>query len=320
MKKLVIAAALAAAGPAALAQEVTLRGVSAFPEKNFQSAGFERFIQRVNAECKGQVQINYLGGGPKVMPTLEVGKALQSGVIDMLNSPGSFYTNVFPESDALKMGQIGIAEQRKNGAFAYINEIWNKKGNMYYLGRAVEGTPFHVYLTKKIDKPELNGLRLRSVSVYQDFFVTSGATPITMPPTDVFTALERGVVDGYGWPITGIFDLGWDKHTKFRVDPGFYNAEVSVLVNLTKWRSLTDAQRGCLEKQMAWLEAQHAEVYGKAVAEEIKRQEAAGIQVIKFEGPQAKQWSDRAVEAGWAGIIKNSPDTGPRLRQLLSKQ
>ncbi len=41
-------------------------------------------------------------------------------------------------------------------------------------------------------------------------------------PGEVYTALERGVVDGYGWPITGIFDLGWHEKTKYRVDPGFY--------------------------------------------------------------------------------------------------
>ena len=42
-----------------------------------------------------------------------------------------------------------------------------------------------------------------------------------------YTALERGVVDGYGWPVTGIFDLGWEKVTKFRMEPPFYRVEVN---------------------------------------------------------------------------------------------
>ena len=49
-----------------------------------------------------------------------------------------------------------------------------------------------------------------------------GANVVTTPPGEVYTALERGVVDGYGWPILGIFDLGWQEKTKYRVDPGFY--------------------------------------------------------------------------------------------------
>jgi hypothetical protein len=46
----------------------------------------------------------------------------------------------------------------------------------------------------------------------------------------------------------------------------------------------------------------------------------AGIQVIKFEGAQGKQFVDKAYEAGWAGIIKQSPEHGPKLRQLLSQR
>ena len=52
---------------AADAQEVTLRGVTSFAEKTTYSRGFEKFIERVNADGKGVVHINYIGG-PKAMP------------------------------------------------------------------------------------------------------------------------------------------------------------------------------------------------------------------------------------------------------------
>jgi hypothetical protein len=44
----------------ASAQEVTLRGISSFAEKTFYSRGFERFIEKVNADGKGVIQINYI--------------------------------------------------------------------------------------------------------------------------------------------------------------------------------------------------------------------------------------------------------------------
>ena len=50
-----------------------------FAEKTTYSRGFEKFIERVNAEGKGIIQINYIGG-PKAMPPFEVGNALKSGV------------------------------------------------------------------------------------------------------------------------------------------------------------------------------------------------------------------------------------------------
>ena len=81
------------------AQEVTLHAVTAFAENTTYSRGFERFIDRVNEEGKGLLQINFIGG-PKAMPPFEVGNALKSGVVDIANATGAFYTNVMPEADA----------------------------------------------------------------------------------------------------------------------------------------------------------------------------------------------------------------------------
>ena len=53
------------------------------------------------------------------------------------------------------------------------------------------------------------------------------------------------MVDGYGWPVTGIFDLGWEKVTKFRLEPAFYSVEVGVLVNNDVWKGLSTRRRRC---------------------------------------------------------------------------
>ncbi|MBM3600477.1 MAG: C4-dicarboxylate ABC transporter substrate-binding protein [Alphaproteobacteria bacterium] len=312
-----IAASLALPAVAA-AQELTIKAVSAFPEGTFNSKNFESFVQRVNAAGKGVLQINYIGG-PKAIPSFEVGNAVRTGVVEIANVTGAFYTTIMPEADALKLAQITAAEQRKNGAIEYINKIWNEKANAYYLARVVEGTPFHIYLTKKIDKPDLKGLKIRITPVYRDFFQAMGATVVQTAPGEVYSALERGVVDGYGWPITGIFDLGWHEKTKFRVDPGFYNAEVSILVNLTAWNKMTDAQRALLQKEALAAEAMNVN-YAQDVADDIRKQAAAGIQTIKFDAAATKQYVDMAYDTGWKGIIDKSPEHGPRLRQLIGKK
>jgi TRAP-type C4-dicarboxylate transport system substrate-binding protein len=308
-------AALAAAPLAA--QELTLRAVSAFPENSVYVKKLEAWIAKVNAEGKGTLQINFIGG-PKAIPTFEVGNAVRTGVVDIALTTGAFYTNLMPEADALKLAQIGIAEQRRNGAFEYINRIWNEKANMYYLGRIVENQPFHIYLNKKIDKPDLTGLKIRITPVYRDFFQSLGATVMTTAPGEVYTALERGVVDGYGWPIGGIFDLNWHEKTKYRVDPGFYNAEVSIVMNLDAWKKLGAAQRPYLQKQMLVYEAQNEE-WKKDAEAETRRQAQAGIQTIAFDAATSRQYLERAYEVGWAGIIKASPQHGPELRKLISR-
>jgi len=312
-----IACLLAAANCSATAQEVTLRMVSAFAENGIYVQRLQTWITKVNAEGKGVLQINFIGG-PKAIPTFEVGNAVKTGVVDLALSTGAFYTNVMPEADFLKLTEIPIAAQRKNGAFDAINQIWNEKANMQYVGRVVENQPFHVYVNKKIDKPDLSGLKIRITPVYRDFFQALGATVITTPPGEVYTALERGVVDGYGWPIGGIFDLNWHEKTKFRVDPGFYDAEVSVVMNLPAYKRLTDAQRSYLTKQMLAMEAENV-FWARYATEETERQAKAGIQTISFDAATAKAFRDKAYEIAWAAAMKQSPDVAARFKPLFTK-
>ena len=313
-------ALLAAIGllSAADAQEVTLRGVTSFAEKTTYSRGFEKFIERVNAEGKGVVHINYIGG-PKAMPPFEVGNALKNGVVDIANVTGAFYTNLMPEADAWKLTQRPMAELRKNGGFDYMANLYAQKLNAVFLARVVDNNPFHLYLNKKIDGPDLKGLKLRITPVYRDFFQALGGTVVQTAPGEVYTALERGVVDGYGWPITGVFDLGWNERTKYRVDPGFYSAEVSILINKGVWDKLNDKQKAVLQKAAEQAEAEAVPEFTKENAAETERQAKAGIQTITFDAANTKRYVDEAYKAGWDGVIRQSAEHGPKLRTFFAK-
>ena len=303
---------------AASAQEVTLRAVTAFAENTTYSRPFEHFINRVNEDGKGILRINYIGG-PKAMPPFEVGNALKGGVIDIANATGAFYTNVMPEADAWKLTERPMAELRQNGGYAAMAAIYAQKLNAIFLARLVDNNPFHLYVNKPIATSDLTGLKLRITPVYRDFFQALGATVVQTAPGEVYTALERGVVDGYGWPITGVFDLGWHEKTRYRVDPGFYTAEVSVLVNRNAWDRLNEAQKDVLRKSAERGEAEAIAEFAGENEREIKRQAAAGIQIIKFEGAMASAYLAKAYQAGWDGIIRQSPATGPKLKELFHR-
>src|SRR5438034_2358691 len=313
-----LALAAAALAPAlAAAQDVTLRVVSACPENQYYVKRTVEWIDKANKEGKGVLQMNFIGG-PKAIPTFEIGNAVKTGVVDMALTTGAYYTNLMPEADALKLAEVSAAEQRRNGAHDLINKIWQEKANMYYLARVVEFTPFHLYLNKKIDKPDLTGLKIRITPVYRDFFQSMGAAVMTTAPGEVYTALERGVIDGYGWPIHGRSDRNWQEKTRFRVDPGFYNAEVSLVVNLDKWKSLPPAARDFLTRQALAYEGQN-EFWKSYNQNEAKRQAQAGIQTISFDAETSRKYVQQANEVGWASIIKTCPQYGPHLRRLLGR-
>ena len=303
-----------------VAQEVTLRGVTAFAEKTTYSRGFEKFIDRVNAEGKGIIQINYIGG-PKAMPPFEVGNALKTGVVDIANTTGAFTTNVMPECDAWKLTERPMSELHKNGGYDYMAKLYAEKMNAIFLARLVDNNPFHLYLNKAISTPDLTGLKIRITPVYRDFFQALGATVVQTPPGEVYTSLERGVVDGYGWPITGIFDLGWHEKTKYRVDPGFYTAEVSVLVNKTAWDKLSDAQKAVLRK--AAENAAKLKRWQNSTRRTRKIPNGRPMPAFRPSSSMraaAESYRAKAYQAGWEGIIKQSPEHGPKIREFFSKK
>jgi TRAP-type C4-dicarboxylate transport system substrate-binding protein len=312
---LAAALTLAAAG-LAQAQQVTLKAVNGFQEGTYYARNFEAFVKKVNDEGKGVVQINYLGG-PKAVPTMEQGAALRNGVVDLANTTTSFVASVSPESLALNYATVPWAEMRRNGTLDFLNKLMMEKG-LYYYARTGDGVPYHIYLNKRIDKADLSGLKIRIAPIYREFFTRLGASVMQIAPGEVFTALDRGVVDGYGWPLLGVFDLGWHEKTKFRVDPGFYNIELGVIFSAKTWNGLTPAQRDFLNKQVAWLEAKNADMAGKDAAADLKRQAEVGIQTIKLPEAEARKLLALSLDAGWAGVIAASPTHGPRLRQLMA--
>ena len=310
---LATALTLAATG-LAQAQQVTLKAVNGFQEGTYYARNFEAFVKKVNDEGKGIVQINYLGG-PKAIPTMEQGAALRNGVVDLANTTTSFVAGVSPESLALNYATVSWAEMRRNGTLDFLNKLMMEKG-LYYYARTGDGVPYHIYLNKRIDKADLSGLKIRIAPIYREFFTRLGASVMQIAPGEVYTALDRGVVDGYGWPLLGVFDLGWHEKTKFRVDPGFYDAEVSLVMNLPAFRKLSQAQRDYLTKQILALEAQNT-FWTQYAKEETERQQKAGIQAITFDAATAKSFRDKAYDVAWTAAEKQSPEVAKRFKPLF---
>lgn len=319
MKHLAIAAlcgAVTATGAAAQ-EEVTLRGVTAFATGTTFSRPFEAFVERVNETGKGVVQIDYVGG-PEAIPTFELGNAVSTGIVDIANNTTAFYTNLLPLGDALHLATNTVQDQRANGCFEMIDQLHQDQMNVKYLARTGDNIQFHLYLTQPIEGPDLSGLTIRTTPVYRAMFEALGATLVRTAPGEVYTALERGAIDGYGWPIQGVLDLGWDEQTDYRVDPGFYQVDVNFLVNMDSWNALSDEARQVLEEAALWTEAQNADNIGINETESAKQTEA-GIEVITFDGEAREKWLGTAQEAGWAAIEEIDAEKAEALKACLLK-
>ncbi len=150
MKTITTTAILAMLATSAAAEEVTLRGVTAFAGGTTFSRPFEAFVERVNETGQGVVQIDYVGG-PEAIPTFELGNAVSEGIVDIANNTTAFYTNLVPAGDALHLATNTIQDQRANGCYDRIDALHQEQMNVKYLARTGDNIQFHLYLTKPID-------------------------------------------------------------------------------------------------------------------------------------------------------------------------
>ena len=322
------AGALAAAvvlvgfGPAS-AQE-TLRALSMLPQPVAYTQNFLQFIDKVNAAGQGVVQIEFVGG-PEAISTFDQPEAVRAGVIDMIYGPASYYPGLVPETDALVGSTVTPMEKRANGGIDLLNQIHQEKMNVYYLGHPDGGIQFHIYMTeepqvKDDGLPDMSGVKLRGAPIYREFFTDYlGATFVQVNVPEVYTALERGTVDGLGWPSIGVMDLSWDKFLKYRIDPGYFQTDLSILVNLDKWNALSEEAKQLLQDTAIEWEQESYELLQAQRAEEDAEMKKRGMQVVELAPAAAKAYLNAAYDEAWSRLKERDPTHYDQLRAKFFK-
>ena len=196
-----LAAATLAAGT--LKAEETISAVHAFPETLIYTKSFLSFVDKVNKAGAGVIQID-VRGGPEAIGMFQQPDAVRDGIVDMVYTPGSFYGGALPEKDAMVASNLTAVETRANGGIALIDEIHQEKMGLKYLGWFDSGVCYNLWTREepKFDAAgnlEVDGLKLRGNNVYNAFFTNYlGAQVIDLPTGEVYSALQRGVVDATG--------------------------------------------------------------------------------------------------------------------------
>lgn len=298
-------------------QAIELKMATFLPKDDVNLTAWWPFVEEVNKKSKGEVAIKFVGG-PEAIPAFKQFEALRTGVVDMIFGCESYYGGAVTGAAYTHLTRLSPLEERKSGYYDFRVEIL-KKHNVSYLGRTVHNIWFQIFTNKFIKKPqEMAGQKIRVSATYEPFIKTLGAVPITLPGSELYTALERGVVDGYAWSILGNISMGWPEVSKYILEPRIYAMNVENLVNLDTWNKLPKH----IQTMMADLMVENEEKYWKVFAElgekEYKAMQAKGLKVIKFTPEDTKWFVDLAYKAGWDEVFKKAPDLGPKLKKLLS--
>ena len=322
MRKLVLAAmtlAVCSSGSAALAEEAVLKGAMFIKsDKSLFRAVFNDFVALVNEEGKGLVRIDPVLG-PEAIPSREMSNALSEGVIDIAGLPPAYYRGIMAEADALQLATVAPDEQRRNGAIDMLQEKYHAAG-WHFLAQYGYGLQFHLFLGKPVSSlADFEGYRLRTTPTYRHFFDKLGADQVETSRGELYTAMERGVVDGYANVMSEVAPAGWDEVTAHRVDPGFYHAIVTITMNKDSWDALSDAQRAVLETAAQAVEARLAVDMAADDQAAGARMVEGGMTVITLDGEEGAKLVDTALDAYWGLLEGERPESMKALRPLLSR-
>ena len=314
-------ATLAASGwpLAAFAQEVTINAVHFTPTQVSYAKSFLRYVEKVNQRGKGVIQIK-VRGGPEIMPLAQLGEAQKNGLIDMINCPAGPYLNLVPEGEAFAATTRKPWELRANGGMDLINQIYARKGNAHVLAFVDGGAGFHIFTTEEPVRTADGGidfskLKIRSAALYRDFLESLGASVVVQGPGEVYTSLERGLVNANAYSVLGYQGFGWQKFTKYRIDPGFFQTDVLISMNKAKWDSLPEAARKILQDVALEHERESVEANLKGTEEEGKQMIAGGMKVVELTGAARAAFLEKASRISWERMTKRDATHIAALRE-----
>ena len=313
--KHVLALMLALVWPALGSAAETMRAISFIPKNDPVLAMANAWVAEVNAKLGSQLRINYVGG-PEVIGRFQQVEALRTGVIDVIFVPSGDYQDQMPAAQTFVLSKLTPSEERKSGFYDFMVEEHAKKINARYLGR-VQISPFYLW-TKKEPKTiaDLRGLKMRSGVLYDKFMRELGMVAVTINAPEVYTALNSGVVDGFGWPVTGPRKRGWLESVKYVIDlPFFAPSNVVALMNLDKFNALPEAAR----TQLITLSAEFEPKMVKHFDDEDEREWkeiGSSVTKVKFSPQENERYLKTAYEVEWAALQARAPELIQKLRSI----
>jgi TRAP-type C4-dicarboxylate transport system, periplasmic component len=241
----------------------------------------EAWIKRIEEQTNGRVKITAFWGGALINSREGIDE-LNAGVADMAYIAPIYATSGYdlnrltPQffygyGDALKVLEVYMQLWKEYPQFA------EELGGAQVLGYNV-GTPMHLMLREKPfhQLSDLQGLRIRSAVDYIGALKAAGAEGVTMPMTETYPSLQRGVLDGVIAPYEALKSLSFAEVIKYYSElPHSRGAYPSRAINAAAWARLPDDIKQVFLDNIDFLTrttyelSQAAEDEGKAYGEQL---------------------------------------------------
>jgi TRAP-type mannitol/chloroaromatic compound transport system substrate-binding protein len=317
MKTLYLSAALAVAvslssGASAQGADFTWKVQTLYQAGDPQYKHFEQFVEDVATMSDGRLEIQSFTVGSVVSAagTLD---AVKAGVLDGHFSYAAIWSGLEPGFAAMS-DLTGAYENEDQvlhyfygfGGLELMREMYAPH-NMYTIGVM---SPGHESLPSRVKLEtveDFKGIKIRMPGgIPAQIMVELGASPVTLPLSEAFPALEKGIVDAAdAGTIYYNEGIGIYEEAGFTIVPGFHSTPiVDLTVNASKWEELPGDLKRILEVAMRSMAVDYVP---KRITDDeaaLARALESGVEVIewseaeraKFRNVSHKVWEEWATK------------------------
>ncbi len=208
--------------------------------------GIVRFASDVRTMSRGRLTIRVAGGG-ELVPPLETFSAVSQGTVQMGHGAAYYWAGKVPASPFFTAVPFGMNAQGMmawlyaGGGLRLWEEIYEPY-NLVPMPMGNTGVQMGGWYNKRIDSvADLKGLRMRIPGLGGKVMAKAGANPVLLPGAEIYTSLERNVIDAAEW--VGPFHderMGLYRAAKYYYYPGWQEPGpvLELIINRGAWITL----------------------------------------------------------------------------------
>ena len=233
------------------AQEIKLRYSVIWPQMHPMTKLMVQWGEDVEKATQGRIKTTMFASNT-LSPPMQAYDATVKGVVDVAGNLLAYSPGRLPLSEVLQQ-PLGYKNgyQASKLANAYYKKFKPKEFDdvkVMYLHGAAPG----FIMTKKPIKTaaDIKGLRLKANAENADIVKNLGGAPVTMPVSETYDALSRGIVDGTLFPVEALqgFKIGEVVKTVLEDYGVSYMTSMYVVMNKAKWDSIPPADQKAIEQ------------------------------------------------------------------------
>lgn len=283
-------------------QAKTLRMIESWPESNKMAyMPAARFKANLEAQNVGlDVEIS----GPEAIPPFEQITPTSAGVMDLIYTYPAYHSKALTVvTNAMEPDMEKI---RSSGVFGMIDDYFQKNHNLKLLANVAVGSAgYHCYLREPLsDAGDWNGRKIRGVATYVPVIEALGGVAVNTAMGEVYSGIERGVVDGACAPQSVYLATKHYEVAKFRTEPTFGQLVSYIAMNLDSWNALSDEEKKAVETAAIETEKDTIRIGNENITKDLDAAKEAGVEVATL--PEAQYAKVR--QAYYDGVWKLAAD------------